>query len=75
MNKIYLLISTIKYLKFSQIFFRIYYLIRLKIRKIVNFKYIADVKNVECNQITLQKGVPHPAIDFRLDIFKFLNIN
>jgi hypothetical protein len=74
MNKIYLLISTIKYLKFSQIFFRIYYLIRLKIRKIVNFKYIADVKNVECNQITLQKGVPHPAIDFRLDIFKFLNI-
>jgi hypothetical protein len=74
MNKIYLFISTIKYLKFTQIFFRIYYLIRLKIRKSVNFKYITDIKSVECNQLTLQKGVPYSTIDFRLDIFNFLNI-
>lgn len=74
MNKFYLLISTIRYLKISQIFFRIYYLIWSKIREIVNFKYTTTVKNITCNQIDLQEGVPYPAINFKFDIFEFLNI-
>ena len=74
MNKFYLFISTIKYLKFSQIFFRVYYLTRSKIRKLTNFKYILDSKSVECNFITLQSGVLYPERGFRLDVFNFLNI-
>ena len=74
MNKFYLLVSTIRYLRLSQIFFRIYYLIRSKIRGIVNFKYTTTVKNITCNQIDLQEGIPYPAINFKLDVFEFLNI-
>ena len=74
MNKFYLLVSTIRYLRLSQIFFRIYYLIRSKIRGIVNFKYTITVKNITCNQIDLQEGIPYPAINFKLDVFEFLNI-
>ncbi|UXC30024.1 heparinase II/III family protein [Aliarcobacter butzleri] len=39
MNKYIRLFNTIKYLKFTQIYFRLFYFIRNKFRKIIGFKY------------------------------------
>ena len=39
MNKYIELFNTIKYLKFIQVYYRLYYIIRNKIRKFVGFKY------------------------------------
>ena len=39
MGKIFRLFSTVKYLKFTQIYFRLYYLARAKYRKVIGFKY------------------------------------
>lgn len=39
MNKIFRLFNTVKYLKFTQIYYRFFYLVRTKVRKIIEFKY------------------------------------
>ncbi len=39
MNKQTLILNTVKYLKFTQIYYRLYYLLRNKFRKISGFKY------------------------------------
>ena len=39
MDKIILLLNTVKYLKFKQIFFRLFYFIRNRLRKTTSFKY------------------------------------
>ncbi len=39
MNKYLRIFNTVKYLKFIQVYYRLYYFIRRRIRKIINFKY------------------------------------
>ena len=75
MHKIYLFLSTLKYLKISQICYRIYYLVRVIVRKIVGFKYLAySDKNLNCRAVFLDESVPFWAESFKPDVFNFLNI-
>jgi hypothetical protein len=39
MNRFILLFNTIKYLKFTQIYFRLFYFIRARVRRIIGFRY------------------------------------
>ncbi len=39
MNKYILIFNTVKYLKFTQVYYRLYYVLRNKFRKITKFKY------------------------------------
>ena len=41
MNKLYRLYNTIRYLKFKQVYFRIFYFVRAKVRKFTTFEYKA----------------------------------
>ena len=72
-NKIKLLIDTGKYLRFKQIYFRLYYLLRSKVRKILKFQY-AYSKDSKSHKIKMLPSIAS-LVAYRDNEFIFLNIS
>lgn len=71
MCKLYRLLNTIKYLKFTQIYFRLFYTIRNYFRKFRNFDYRLSISSVTTH-LTLVKSIAFKNI-FSENGFIFLN--
>lgn len=72
MNKVILVLNTIKYLRFRQLFFRLYYVIRSKYRRYTNFEY-PSILSCQSFPLTFNTMIEYEEI-YRDQKFKFLNI-
>lgn len=72
LNRISLLLHTIYYLKLKQIYYRLYYKVRNKWRKLYHFKYQLTLKS-HVNIIDLNSSIPSSLI-YQNHTFTFLNI-
>ena len=72
MNKLSLLFNTIKYLKPKQIYFRLYYFVRARYRKIIGFKYEL-IKNTKVTSLNLDKSIENHYSNVDSNKFSFLN--
>jgi len=73
MNRYILFFNTIKYLKPIQIYYRVFYLIRSKFRRIVGFQY-KFLKNSNSNILKLDRSIESTSI-YKNGEFRFLNIS
>jgi len=73
MKKFILLVNTVKYLKIRQIFFRLYYSARAKIRNIFGFKYIFS-KESKSTTLKFIKSCASYSV-FRDNEFNLLNLS
>jgi len=65
--------NTVKYLKYKQVYFRIYYLLRGKFRKTTNFQYPIEFY-VVAKTLNLVPSI-NPIMSYENNTFKFLNIS
>lgn len=72
MNKYFRLWNTVKYLKATQIYFRLYYAIRAKIRKISGFRYEVS-KSSKASFLILHDSIPSMQ-SYQDGVFEFLNL-
>ena len=75
MNKLLLLLNTVKYLKFIQIFYRLYYVIRNKYRSIFKIKKIYYRSANEINFINNDVDWIQNNDSYHTNTFTFLNIS
>jgi hypothetical protein len=73
MNKLFLFLNTIKFLKFQQIRYRFYYLFRKKIRSVWTYKY-PSVRGVSYYPLELQQSIKAPTSYLEKEHFSFLNL-
>lgn len=73
MNKYLLIFNTIKYLKFTQVYFRLFYFFRNKLRKWVGFKYKL-VKKSSPNKLSLSTSCEHYSV-YKERQFTILNLS
>jgi hypothetical protein len=71
-HKLWLLIHTIRFLKFKQIYFRIFYLIRKKCYKVLKFKYPLTINSVS-HSLFLPPSIILPK-SYNNQHFQFLNL-
>lgn len=71
MRKLYRFLNTIKYLKFTQIYFRLFYVTRSYLRKLRNFDYELSISSVTTH-LTLDKSISSKNI-LNKNSFTFLN--
>ncbi len=71
-TNILLLFYTVYYLKFKQIFFRLYYFMRAKWRKIQSFRYLLKLPS-SVNNIVIENSIPS-IVSYRKNEFIFLNL-
>lgn len=72
MNKVALLIHTIKYLKLKQIIFRAFYLLKSKLKIIFKSKYILSKQFVHKPNIFLEASIKYPQT-YHHNTFRFIN--
>lgn len=72
-QKIYRLLNTIKFLKLTQIAYRIFYVFRNKIRKIFNFNYLLTIPS-HSNNLTLSQSI-FSYDSYNHSTFTFLNLS
>ena len=72
-KKIKLLSETVQYLQFKQIYFRLYYLLRNKVRNILKFQYIYS-KDSKSHKIKMLPSIAS-LVAYRENEFIFLNIS
>jgi len=65
-------LNTIKYLKIKQIYYRVFYLIRQKIRIKLRYEY-AKIENIKQVKLILQKSI-YSYQTYKLNSFSFLNL-
>ncbi len=73
MKKIIRLLNTIKYLKFKQIYFRLFYFFRARLRRTIGFKYL-DFSSIRVTQLAFVNSI-HSYNTFENKSFDFLNIS
>ena len=71
MDKIFRLVNTVKYLKFIQVYYRLFYFLRAKFRKATGFKYQL-ARQSEVVKLNLQESIKND--DFT-DGSKFFILN
>jgi len=75
MKKIFLYYHTLKYLKFKQIRYRVYYALRAHWRKLTKFKYdFNSEKTCTVNSLTLLPSIQNYTSFFPDNTFSFLNL-
>ncbi len=75
MKKILLYYHTLKYLKFKQIRYRAYYMLRARWRKLTKFKYnFNSDKKFTVNSLTLLPSIPNHTSFLSNNSFSFLNL-
>jgi hypothetical protein len=73
-HKLRLYFFTIRYLTFIQVFYRIYYLLRTRARKIISFSYPKRIVPVGI-QLKLEKSLSAaPSVKYQKGTFTFLNL-
>lgn len=72
MTKIILLSNTIKYLKFKQIYFSLFYFFRNKYKRTIGFNYLT-FENTQSNKLILQKAIYNYESYKGNNNFNFLN--
>ena len=73
MNKLKLLIGTIRYLKYKQVYYRMYYFFRSRIRRLYTFKYSVSV-NKQSRLLVLENSIlSYNSLNEK--IFIFLNLS
>lgn len=73
-NKVFLYFHTIRYLKLTQIKYRIYYLIRNQVRKVISFSYQEKEIANTYNSIFLERSLP-ASKSIQVDSLKFSFLN
>ncbi len=73
-NKIILLFNTLKYLKSKQIYYRLYYFFRKKIRRATGFEYTHNLNYTLTSSLTLQESIDSPN-KHEKGTFTFLNLS
>jgi hypothetical protein len=56
MDKIFRLLNTVKYLKFIQVYYRLFYFLRAKFRNFIGFKYQLT-RLSKAVKVNLQEGI------------------
>lgn len=74
MKGFFRLFHTVKYLKFTQVYFRLFYLIRAKFRKTVGFKYSFSKSAQNSQKLFLLKSISSNS-KFSNNKFSFLNLS
>jgi len=74
MKKIILLVNTVKFLKSIQIYYRFYYLLRAKIRKIIGFQYPLSQASSSV-ELNFQRSIYSYESYRESNEFKFLNLS
>lgn len=76
LKKFWLYFHTIKYLRWTQISYRIYYLVRARLRNLVKYRFQEKQLSVEqIPQLSLQKSLPAvQSIFYKENKFSFLNL-
>jgi hypothetical protein len=74
MKKIILLINTLKYLKFKQFYFRLFYFIRARYRKLIHFKY-TFLKVSNATPLKLDDSIENHYSSCTEGSFNFLNLD
>jgi len=73
LSKVLLILNTVKYLKFKQIFFRIFYFLRGRYRKLIGFRYKL-VKESKSVPLVLEDSI-YSYESYIDDKFNFLNLS
>jgi len=73
MNKFIQLFNTVKYLKFKQIYFRLFYFVRNRVRKVIKFKY-EFLKESKSTTLQLYQSCSSHSY-YRDGEFSFLNLS
>jgi len=73
LSKILLILNTVKYLKFKQIYFRLFYFLRFRYRKLIGFKYPFS-KNSKSNNLVLIDSISSYE-SYHNGGFNFLNLS
>ncbi len=77
LKKLFLLINTIKYLKPTQFYYRLFYFVRKRIRRVTGFSYDLS-KPSHAQSLTLQTSIisytSYGSV-VKQDCFQFLNIH
>ena len=73
-QKILLLFNTLKYLKSKQIYYRLYYFLRKRIRNATGFEYPHNLNYTLTSHLTLQDSIDFPN-KFENYTFTFLNLS
>ena len=68
------LFNTVKFLKAKQIFYRLYYFIRVKFRKVISFKFTLNKKSKSV-ELSLQKSICITNCYLEDNNFEFLNLS
>ena len=74
MNKLILIFNTVKYLKFKQVYFRLYYFVRARYRKVVGFKY-DFIKGSNVTLLKLDNSLENHFSNYVDNEFSFLNLS
>jgi hypothetical protein len=74
MNKFILLFNTVKYLRLKQIYFRLYYFVRARFRKIIGFKY-TFLKGSNLIPLILEHSIDNEYSNVENNQFSFLNLS
>jgi hypothetical protein len=74
MSKILRFFNTVKYLKFTQIYFRLFYFIRARFRKFSGFKYEFSKESQNVNSLKLISSCEHYST-YKNGEFKILNLS
>jgi hypothetical protein len=72
-KKVILLFNTVKYLKFKQIYFRLFYFLRTRLRKIIGFRY-KYLNNSNSNTLKLIESIENNS-RYEYKKFTFLNMS
>jgi len=74
MNKVMLLLNTIKFLKPKQIYYRAFYLFRRKYRKVINFQYLYT-KESNTLPLSMDESIDIGYSLYENNTFSFLNLS
>ncbi len=74
MHKIILLVNTIKFLRPRQVYFKLFYFIRKKVRSLFNIKYALSIKSTPC-ELKLKASIPNYTSLTTQTEFNFLNLS
>jgi len=74
MNKLLLLFNTVKYLKSKQIYFRLYYFLRKRYRKVIGYQYEITKKS-DVTSLKLDKSIENHYSNVEDNNFSFLNFS
>lgn len=73
MDKFKLLFNTVKFLKAVQIYYRLFYFLRRRIRVITGFQYALSKKS-DCSTLVLKPSIYNPVSNIEKFRFSFLNL-